>query len=182
MSITIKKGKVSRTQKCIIDALLKLMEEDNFEEITITQIAQEAEIARRTFYLNYKTKSEVLASYIKFLYDDFAEETQIDKERTWKSDVTNFFLYWRHHGDILLLLEKSNQFPILLSEFENILSNSKEFDFSLLITDKFPVKKKEYIVVTVAAGLWGILEKWSKNSFAESAEEIAEIFLSIFSK
>jgi Transcriptional regulator len=179
MSITIKKGKVSRTQKCIIDALLKLMEKDNFEEITITQIAQEAEIARRTFYLNYNTKSEVLASYIKFLYDDFAEETQNDKERTWKSDVINFFLYWSRHSDILLLLEKSNQFLILLNEFENILSNSNVFDFSSLIKDELPVKRKEYIVVTVAAGLWRILEKWVQNSFVESAEEIAEIFLSI---
>lgn len=80
MSITIKKGKVSRTQKSIIDALLKLMEEDNFDEITITQIAQEAEVARRTFYLNYSTKSDVLASYIKSLYDEFVEETKNNLE------------------------------------------------------------------------------------------------------
>ncbi len=179
MSITIKKGKVSRTQKCIIDALLKLMEEDNFEEITVTQIAQEAEIARRTFYLNYNSKAEVLASYIKFLYDDFAEETQNIKERTWKSDVINFFLYWSRHRDILLLLEKSNQFLILLNEFESILFNSKVFNFSSLIKAELPMKRKEYIVVTVAAGLWRILEKWVQNNFEESAEEIAEIFLTI---
>lgn len=179
MSITIEKGKVSRTQKCIIDALLKLMEEDNFDEITVTQIAQEAEIARRTFYLNYTTKSEVLASYIKFLYSDFAEETQNDKERSWKSDIIKFFLYWKRHSDILLLLEKSNQFAILLNEFENILSDSNVFDFSSLIKDELPAKRKEYVVVTVAAGLWRILEKWVQNRFSESAEEIAEIFLSI---
>lgn len=179
MSITIKKGEVSRTKKCIIDALLKLMEGDNFEEITVTQIAQEAEIARRTFYLNYNTKSEVLASYIKSLYDDFANEVQNDKERTWKSDVINFFLYWSRHKDILLLLEKSNQFLILLNEFENILSNSNVFDFSTLVKNELQAKRKEYIVVTVAAGLWRILEKWVQNSFAESAEEIAEIFLAI---
>lgn len=179
MSITIEKGKVSRTQKCIIDALLKLMEEDNFEEITVTQIAQEAEIARRTFYLNYNTKSEVLASYIKLLYDDFAEEAQNDKERTWKSDVISFFLYWSRHSDILYLLEKSNQFLILLNEFENILSNSNVFDFSTLIKDELPERRKEYIAVTIAAGLWRILEKWVQNRFMESPEEIAEIFLTI---
>lgn len=179
MSIIVEKGKVSRTKKCIIDALFALMEEDKFDEITVTQLTQEADIARRTFYLNYNSKYEVLESYIKLLYEEYVEEVFGNGERAFEHDVIQFFEFWKKHSEILYLLEKNDRFTVLLSEFEEILIETEYFDFSFWFNKGISEEKREYIVSILAAILWKVLERWVKNDMEESATELVETFLKV---
>jgi AcrR family transcriptional regulator len=42
------------------NALLQLLETENFQEITIQEITDRARVSRRTFYRNYSSKEEIL--------------------------------------------------------------------------------------------------------------------------
>ena len=52
-----------RSKKWIVSALLKLMKTKPYEEITVQEISDEADLVRRTFYRNFTSKNAIL-SYI----------------------------------------------------------------------------------------------------------------------
>lgn len=179
MSIVVEKGKVSRTKKCIIDALLHLIEDDKFDEITVTQIAQEADIARRTFYLNFNSKNEVIESYVDIIYKEYVEEVLNYGGRSFEHDAHLFFAFWKKHSELLYLLEKNDMFMLLLSKFEEILIETEYFDFSFWFNKGIEKNKRDYIASILAAILWRILERWVKNDMNASVEELVDTFVKI---
>ena len=50
-------------------ALLLIMKQYDFSDITITQITQETQLSRKTFYRLYHTNEEVLDDYFQNLLD-----------------------------------------------------------------------------------------------------------------
>ena len=59
--------RIIKTKKAIWDATLKLLSQKNIEEISITELAQTAQINRKTFYNYYQTIYQVV--------DDIENET-----------------------------------------------------------------------------------------------------------
>ncbi len=52
--------RTERTHKAIIDAFTALIIEKDFEEITVKELAERANVNRKTFYFHYKCIEEVL--------------------------------------------------------------------------------------------------------------------------
>ncbi len=179
MGIVVEKGTVSRTKKCIIEALFVLMGQDRFDDITVTQITQEADIARRTFYLNFNSKYEVLECYIKLLYKEYLQIVLGGGVRSFEHDAILFFEFWKSHSEVLYLLQKNDRFTILLSEFEKILINTEHFDFSFWQSKGIDKEKRDYIASILSAILWRVLERWVKNDMRESVEELVGIFTKV---
>ena len=56
------------TCEYITEALLQLMNKKNYENITITDIAERAGVTRITFYRNFNTKDDIVKQYVQKLY------------------------------------------------------------------------------------------------------------------
>jgi AcrR family transcriptional regulator len=67
--------RIRRTRRLLQDALLALAEDRDFTEITIAEIAQQAEVNRNTFYLHYRDKEHLLASALDVLFDELTVES-----------------------------------------------------------------------------------------------------------
>ncbi|MDN6617045.1 MAG: TetR/AcrR family transcriptional regulator, partial [Enterococcus sp.] len=67
------RGYKNLSQEYITKALLALMEEKAYDEISITEITKKAQLARRTFYLNFSSKQEILDGYFEVLFMDFMD-------------------------------------------------------------------------------------------------------------
>ena len=65
--------RIQRTKKAILHAIHKLLLTNMPDEITVTRLAQEAEISRKTFYLHYNDMESLIEdvknNYIKNLYE-----------------------------------------------------------------------------------------------------------------
>jgi AcrR family transcriptional regulator len=57
--------RITRTKKRIKDALIQLLQEKSYEQITIQDIADKAMINRNTFYLHYLDKADLLEKISK---------------------------------------------------------------------------------------------------------------------
>ena len=57
------------SKQWILEALLKLMEEKNYEKITIKELTARADLDRKTFYRNFRSKEEVLYLQLQELCD-----------------------------------------------------------------------------------------------------------------
>ena len=78
--------KIEQTQRLLKEALIKLLGQQNFEEITVNDIVPEAYVTRSTFYRYYDDKYELLSEIedqilqfirnereVEFLMDDKTE-------------------------------------------------------------------------------------------------------------
>lgn len=74
-------GRNSKTtgflKECMSDALLKLMKEKDYEEITINEIAALAGVNRSTWFRNFTTKEEAITYKYVRLWEHWAEEHDI---------------------------------------------------------------------------------------------------------
>ena len=60
-----------RSQKEITEALIGLMHEYPYDEISVKQILLESKLARKTFYRNFDSKDDVLISLIRSVIRDY---------------------------------------------------------------------------------------------------------------
>ena len=89
-----------RSRKEITDALLKLMQEHPYQDISVKQIILETNLARRTFYRNYESKDDVLDSVITDKITEYAGELTASPE----SPLDVIFRFCEKNKDFLMLL------------------------------------------------------------------------------
>lgn len=74
--------RVEKTQACIRNAFVDMLTEMDYEAITVAELAKRANIDRKTFYLHYKSKDDLLHS----LEEEHAQEIRrLLSELEWSS-------------------------------------------------------------------------------------------------
>lgn len=76
-------------RECIYIALLQLMEQQPYSEITVTDIARRAGVSRMTYYRNYSSKDDILIQHIDELFRSI--EGQIIPGRMQYSELWGLF-------------------------------------------------------------------------------------------
>ena len=59
----MKDRRITKTRKSIQNAYLNLLRQKGTEKITISDIAREADIDRKTFYLHYDSTEDIIREY-----------------------------------------------------------------------------------------------------------------------
>lgn len=77
MMTTTVDPRVKRTKRSFEEALLSLLEDYDFEKITVRQISEKAGLNRATFYLHYFDKEDLLEQYLTRYLDEFKSLTKI---------------------------------------------------------------------------------------------------------
>ena len=68
--------RVQRTRQALFAALMELLMEKSYAEITVSDITERANVGRATFYLHYKDKDDLLASNLEALFAEVAERVR----------------------------------------------------------------------------------------------------------
>ena len=63
-----------RSKQEITEAMLRLMEKESYNDITVKQIVLEAGVVRKTFYRNFDSKEDLLDAIINSVMDDYIKE------------------------------------------------------------------------------------------------------------
>lgn len=162
-----------QSKEWIVEALLELMKEKLYSEITITEISNKSQLARRTFYRNFDSKEDVLNLYIQKLVREYIEDLSRE-ERLKVYDVAKvYFTFWREHLDFLILMEKSDLLYMILQKYNEYLPMIHEkvkgnnFDETK--------EKLEYVLTFSAGGFWNMLIKWVNGGGDKTPEEMARL-------
>ena len=81
-SIAPQQDRSLRTQQALIDAFVKLLKKQSFDEITVAQIAAEAGLTTGAIYRRFKDKRALLAGAFERFYEDAVEHQQSRVEAT----------------------------------------------------------------------------------------------------
>lgn len=75
---------------CIYTALLQLMEQQPYSEITVTDIAKRAGVSRMTYYRHYQSKDDVLIKHLDTMLYSLEKNLNTDNMQ-WEKVWTVFF-------------------------------------------------------------------------------------------
>lgn len=160
-------------KEAIALALVQLMKTTPFEQISISQITTIAGVGRSSFYRNFESKNHVLSSFIHDLYNNFFDDKTVMSRMPQGDDVQSFLLprfkFVKQHKDFFEVLRKQNLLYFVFEEMESGLI--------LQLTGQ-PSTTSKYYRAMFAGACAGIIRKWVDNNFAESEEEMVEIFSS----
>lgn len=167
---------VEQSRIWLMQALLRLMEHKPYRAITISEITQEAQLARRTFYRNFDSKDDILFLYAQKLCGEYEEILRKQKDLSLPSIAYAFFSFWSEHRDFLKLMEYNQMTPLLLQKFNEYLP-------SLHAALKGDIKQRfigheetlSYVLTFSAGGFLNILSKWMQDGMHHSPEEMAVI-------
>ena len=156
-------GKIAeQSKRRFADALLKVMEQYDFREITITQLAQEAGLSRKTFYRLFDDKEAVLALIFEKLYRECLAQFQSNNISRYWDAVQCYFDFWEERRSLLLLFEKNGILPALFdgaykysfSIFECVRSKETAEQYSLQLP---------YLLAYSVGGMHSMLLRWVEN-------------------
>ena len=161
----------------ITEALFRLMETEAYEDITISQITQEACVARRTFYLNFNSKEDILTGHFDTLIQEYDAGVTPEISASIELQAIHFFTFWKMHREYASLLAKNGMFHFLIRRFHLYLDHASYKTFP-----DFSDTEKTYIYSYFAGGLWMMLLAWLQRDFKESPRQLADIFISMVPK
>ncbi|SHJ22383.1 transcriptional regulator, TetR family [Clostridium cavendishii DSM 21758] len=172
-----KKNQISeQSKKWMINALLDIMKEKQYQDITIKEITDKATLSRRTFYRNFSTKEELLSQYAKELMEDYIDCLRQATDLTMHNVIQVYFEFWQKHLDFLELLKKNELLFLLFEKYNEFLPkirdavNDSKYDEMI---------NSEYIMAFSAGGYCNLLFKWLSDGAKKSPEEMSEIFLQV---
>ena len=167
-----------RTHARIKSTLLRLMSEKSFEDITVTELAQEAGINRKTLYSHFDGMDAVLAE----IEDDFVGQI-FDLWLTGQPARNPRILedFFRMLGNELILNQQNMRLLILSGEHNRLLIKIKDRIIQLLIqnldqTD--PAFDRElflYAAEFLSGGMMAVLEHWAADPGEDSLIAITEL-------
>lgn len=154
----------------IRDALLVLMIQYPYKDITITQICQEARIVRQTFYRNFEQKDDILRFHLdQLIHHFFSDYFREDDVRT---QLRIFFEYMLRSSDFLVLASENSLFFMIE---DAITKNITGFLDIRQITDADEPKLEKYVTRFIAATICSLLSLWAASGFDESPDRMSAL-------
>ena len=155
---------INESKKMIRNALFRLLETRELNDITMSQIAAEAQVVRMTLYRHFKDKEQILL-YSFEIYLEQAIKEMSDITQPSVVDLLKFrFRILKESSDVQLII-KSGHFDRLFQTIgRNYNSHFQAF---------FPLLEDVYLKDFVAGGVDAITIKWFEGGMVESYEEMA---------
>lgn len=161
------------SQTYLTTALLKLLENKNFNEITISQVVKIAGVSRMAFYRNFETLDDLLKAYFEPLIQKRFEEIKNKvSEREKLESVGGFFT---DYADILKL-SSEHGFEYIIKDIFN--QNMIDFYGNLTLPKDLSSIKRKYWNTFMSSGVYAIWREWLIGGRKESLEEIHSILAS----
>lgn len=147
-------------------ALLALMQEKPFPDISITELIGRAEVGRASFYRNFASKEDVLVQHMEAITVEFQQNQRFSyaPERFQEYTVMLF-----DH------LERNRDFALLL--YQNGLLHLAEGVFEKFFLLGAADRAGQYRQMYLAGGFFHIFKFWLMTGCRESPRELEDMFL-----
>lgn len=158
------------TKTCIESALLILMKDHDFEDISITSLVKRAGVSRTAYYRNYNSKEDILRSMMKDIIDKVIFAMNLH------APVQNTYEYWyalfntlKQHMESLRILLKGNLGVTILEDINNIQ----------LCSVPESTLQERYATSFWSGAIYSVAVRWINSGAEQTVEEMATICFQI---
>ena len=168
-----------RTRKLLGEALLELVQEKPYEQITIQDITDRADLNRATYYLHYKSKEELLADSLEGYFDELVEQiaTKTMNKPIWENPEADamVFTHVAEHADLYRVLLGENGMGYVINRIIDYIAKFSELQLRAglgTIELQAPV---EIMARHVAGSLYALITWWLMNDMPYTPLQMSEM-------
>ena len=157
--------RIQKTYSSLKTAFLTLLEQYRFEDITVQQLCDCANIRRATFYLHFADKYEFLSFFIQEMRKELAENISVLEDT---GETANYYdllfhelvLFFEKHPQLVAKIKSSQMLPTLMGIFaEEIQKNVYQY----LQKQKDDSKNNEMKAHFYTGGILQLLLLWMRK-------------------
>ncbi|GAB6109920.1 TetR/AcrR family transcriptional regulator [Fusibacter bizertensis] len=160
----------------IVNSLIELMKRYRFQEITIKQIVEEADVSRQTFYRHFSSKEEIVEEYSYLLCQQLTDAIYSLSDKTLYTIALTYFKFWNEQKELLYLLKKSDSDFMLFESYKRIISKSLDILHEVISTVIAP-EQRHYVNAFLIGGFYNVKLSWMEHAFKETPEEMAMLIV-----
>ena len=170
-------------QREIEKILLDLMLKKHYDEISVSEICEAANMPRKSFYRYFDGKEGVKQSLLQHTMTDFSafqDGRRTKNMRTIHEEFEDMFIFWKSKKDVLEAFDKSGLIGILV---ESATSYAMEefYGIEKYMTDS-TVREKEMAYQFIISGMLAMTINWYRSGFVETVPNIARTATRIITK
>lgn len=180
-------SKYFNTARRMDDALLTLLEQKDFDYITVREICQTAQVNRSTFYLHYETMTDLLEEAVQQTLRDFylAFAPQQSSIRNHLADVplselnllTDEYLqpylqYLADHRKLFTTMYRHSHLMGLDTIFQRLYTHLFDPILSRLAVDE---SRRQYIIQFYLHGLIALIQQWLDEDCAMPIPALSQL-------
>lgn len=142
-----------RSKKKIMDVFFEKLTTEGIEVITISEIASEAGISRKTFYRNYAGKLEIVKFYIQEAVAKYLEDASSKDIKSFQELITFYFSFWKAQSYYLKILQNNGLLSFMFDiQREELLEKVPWQKFAW----HTPHKNETIIDLLIIGGIWNV--------------------------
>mgnify|MGYP002757868778 FL=1 len=179
-----------KTKQAILQALIDLIDQKGLDQVSVSDLCQQANINRSTFYLHYKNMEDLLLSVEADFIREITEAIQdLDTEDLVYNSQALTQLFTRildsieKNSDLIITLMSPTTSPrtrlTIEQAIENIIIDRMNTAIiSEATQEELPVSKT-YIAVTISSLFTGIVAEWLLSGKKESPKDLGQFISEI---
>lgn len=187
--------RVNRTRRALREALLELIHQKGYHQVTVEELTDLANVGRTTFYLHYRDKEDLLLEHISELIDGRVDQLAQIPLSAWRLQgqdgsapaVGPLLLVFQHvleNADLYRIVLKGEGTFQVAERLRGILSRSvNAFLLRKMETDALqfsPEVPVGYLSSYFAGALLGSITWWLDQGLQAGPQEMARMFQRMF--
>ena len=172
------------TKEDIKEALIQLLSEERFDNISISKLCMRAGINRGTFYLHYQDKYQMVDSLKSEIISQLSSYSMFEAENEYpkKLMIAKFHIL-RANERLINALTRSHyiDFREAIREYITtiILSDKQKAATQRFLEENFHIPQK-YALEIFLSSVEGIISLWIAGGAQEEPEELTDIILTTY--
>ena len=173
--MTIQDRRITKTRKAIYTAFLQLLNQKDYESITVQEIIDLADVGRSTFYSHYESKELLLDELCRYLFHHLFEREENITTEAYLAHIFSHFKKNQDHVSSLLLSKNDYFLRQLQKELEHHVYPMVEADLQVSYP-KIPASYLKHFVVT---NFIETLTWWLKKGKDYKENQVVRFYLDV---
>ena len=162
------------TKECILTALLRLMQENSYDSISITDITALAGVSRMAYYRNYKSKDDILIKHLEEEESKLIESLNGEKTEDIKIIIKYVSSFFQENAMVIKAVYDAG----LNHRLSGILSKRLYSYFP----DANATTQGRYAVHFYVGAIFAVFRLWFSDGMKETVDEITDMIYSLINR
>lgn len=168
-----------RTRQLLRDAVLELLKEKRFEDISVQDIIERADVARSTFYVHYADKDDLLVGKRGVFASTLGHRAELMADEEKESQAIFPARVWFHHiqaqDPILKVIARDSAMDLAMKTLRGILRRDIQAKVQKHIPEDGSIPPS-LVLDYMASSLMTLIKWWVKNDMSYSPQRMDEMF------
>lgn len=161
------------SKKWLADSFIELIQTKPYEDITVSEISANADLARRTFYRVFGSKNELICYIIENLVHEYIIDLQTTENITMEKLTLIFFGFFEKHKNLIEIFKCNHLEYFILESFNKYLPTIRVSACKNKMSDN-PEIDKMFMLIS-GGGFFNLLMYWTESNSDITPKELSQL-------